>query len=80
MKDHEVNESKQMYKNFTEFSSRSRGWKLKDWCMKILGDKMKFIKMQTPYLVLKHEIIVHISLEFACLVFGRILPADDLQK
>ena len=64
-----VNESKQVYKNFTELSSRSRGWKLKEWCMKILDDKMKFTKMQTPYLVHKREIIVDISLEFTCPMF-----------
>ena len=78
VKDHEVNESKQVYKNFTELSSRSRGWKLKDWCMKILDDKMKFTKLQTPYLVPKHEIIVDISIEFTCLMFGCILPDNHL--
>ena len=75
---HLVNKSKQVYKNFTELSSKSRGWKLKDWCMEILNDKMKFTKMQTPYLVPKHEIIVDISLEFTCLMFGQILPDDHI--
>ena len=78
VKDHEVNGSKLVYKNFTELSSKSRGWKLKDWCIEIFNDKMKFTKMQTPYLVPKHEIIGDISLEFTCLMFGRILPDDHI--
>ena len=78
VKDHEVNKSKQVYKNFTELSSKSHGWKLKDWCMEILNEKMKFTKMQTPYLVPKHKIIVDISLEFTCLMFGHILPDDHI--
>ena len=64
-----------IYKNFADLSNRASKWKLK-WNYEQFDDKIRFFHLETPYVIVKYEIIVDFTLEFTCIIFGTPLPDD----